>query len=114
MGEDTQTDGTNLIKDAIRALHACTPPRDDVPQGDARIREHGGVSEHHLSPDCVAHVDALIEGVVRNMAEQAAARLQPVRSESRNIRKVSSVDIAKAYTQSPTSSPTPTRSYGQY
>eukprot|EP00937_MAST-01D_sp_MAST-1D-sp2_P004004 g4004.t1 len=42
MGEDTQADGTDLIKDAIRALHARTPPRDDVPQGDARIREHGG------------------------------------------------------------------------
>ena len=41
------------------------------------------MSEHHLSPDCVAHVDTLIEGVARDMAEQAAARLQPVRSESR-------------------------------
>ena len=105
MGEDMQTDDTNVIKDAIRALHARTPSRDDVPQGDARIREHGGVSEHHLSPDCVAHVDSLIEGVARNMAEQAAARLQPVRSESRRFL---TADVACAYTQSPAT----TRSYG--
>ena len=118
MGEDTQTDGMALVKDAIRALHARTPPRGDVPQGDARIREHGGVSEHHLSPDCVAHVDALIEGVARDMAEQAAARLQPVRSESRRFR---TVDVARAYTHSPirrdfeyAPSPTTTRPYGKY
>ena len=59
----------------------------------------------------VAHVDALIEDVACNLAEQAAARLQPVRSESRNIR---SVALAPAYTQSPTPSPTLTRSYDQY
>ena len=76
------------------------------------------MSEHHLSPDCVAHVDALIEGVARDMAEQAAARLQPVRSESRRFR---TVDVARAYTHSPirrdfeyAPSPTTTRSYGKY
>ena len=122
MGEDTQTDGMALVKDAIRALHARTPLRDDVPQ-DARIREHGGVSQLHLSPDCVAHVDALIDGVACNLAEQAAARLQPgrARSESRRFRKASSVDVARAYKHSPVRrdieyapSPTTTRSYGQY
>ena len=94
-------------RDAIRALHARMPPRGDTPRGNARIREHGGVSEHHLSPDCVAHVDALIEGVARDMAEQAAARLQPVRSESRRFR---TADVARVYTQSPAT----TRSYGKY
>ena len=120
MSQDTQTDGMALVKDAIRALHARTPLRDEVPQ-DARIREHGGVSQLHLSPDCVAHVDALIEGVACNLAEQAAARLQPARSESRRFRKVSSVDVARAYKYSPVGrdieyapSPTTTRSYDQY
>ena len=81
--------------------------------------KHIYVSEHHLSPDCVAHVDGLIEGVARGMAEQAAARLQPVRSESRRF---PTADVARAYTHSPIRhdleypalSHTPTRSYGKY
>eukprot|EP00937_MAST-01D_sp_MAST-1D-sp2_P000855 g855.t1 len=36
MGEDTQTDGMALAKDAICALHARTPPRDDAPQASAK------------------------------------------------------------------------------
>ena len=82
MGENMQTDGLELVKDAIRALHTRTPPREDVQRGDARIREHGGVSEHHhLSPQCVAHYDNLVDNIARSMASQAASRIRHLPAE---------------------------------
>ena len=100
MGENTQTDGLEPVKDAIRAMHTRTPTRDDARQGDARIRRHGGVSEHHhLSPQCIAHFDNLVDEVARSMASQAASRichLPAERSESTRMFP-GSVDVRNAY-----------------
>ena len=67
---------------------------------DARIREHGGVSEpHQLSPQCVAHFDNLVDQVARSMASQAAFRIRHLpadRSESTRMFP-DSVDVRNAY-----------------
>ena len=100
MGENTQTDGLELVKDVIRAMHTRTPTRDDARHDDARIREHGGVSEpHQLSPQCVAHFDNLVDQVARSMASQAAFRIRHLpadRSESTRMFP-DSVDVRNAY-----------------
>ena len=97
---ESQTGGLALVKDAIRALHTRTPPRDDAQQGDARIRQHGGVpGHHHLSPQCIVHDDNLVDEVARSMASQAASRIRHLpadRSESTRMFP-GSADIRNAY-----------------